>query len=144
MWLINLMFPKLTLMSYDLLLYCVYCHQDYYYKNQLCWMEPPNGPGCLSSHLTTFNFNGFEELEHEVIFIKYILKEARVLNTVTIRVSDLHSKESVLKKLSIFPRHSSTCILTVEIGSIEGMLQIFYPCSRPCLVEKVTLLISGC
>ena len=83
-------------------------------------------------------------MEHEVKFIKYILKEARILNTVKIRVSDLHSKESVLKKLSIFPRHSSTCLLTVEIDSIEGMLQIFYLCSRPCLVEKVTLLISGC
>ncbi|KAL0000852.1 hypothetical protein SO802_014633 [Lithocarpus litseifolius] len=99
--------------------------KDYYYKNQLCWMEPPDGPGCLSLHLTTFNFNGFEELEHEVEFIKYILKEARALNRVTIKVSDLHSKESVLKKLSIFPRQSSTCLLTVELGSIEGT-RVFY------------------
>ena len=79
-------------------------------------MEPLDGSGCLSSRLTTFNFNGFEELEHEVEFIKYILKEAIVLNTITIKVSALHSKESVLNKLSMFPRHSITCLLTVEIG----------------------------
>ena len=77
-------------------------------------MEPPDGSGCLSSRLTTFNFNGFEELEHEVEFIKYILKEAIVLNTITIKVSALHSKESVLNKLSMFPRHSITCLLTVK------------------------------
>ena len=127
---------------YGLLLYCVCCpHQDYYYKNQLCWMEPPDGPCCLSSHLTTFNFNGFEELEHEVEFIKYILKEARVLNRVTIKVSDLHSKESVLKKLSIFPRQSSTCLLTVELGSIEGMLQyfIFLVDSNCCLTITIEM-----
>ena len=138
MWLINLMFLNL----YGLLLYCVCCpHQDYYYKNQLCWMEPPDGPGCLSSHLTTFNFNGFEELEHEVKFIKYILKEARVLNRATIKVSDLHSKESVLKKLSIFPRQSSTCLLTVELGSIEGMLQyfIFLVDSNCCLTITIEM-----
>ena len=79
-------------------------------------MEPPDGSGCLSSLLTTFNFNGFEELEHVVEFIKYILKEAIVFNTITIKVSALHSKESVLNKLSMFPRHSITCLLTVEIG----------------------------
>ena len=127
---------------YGLLLYCVCCpHQDYYYKNQLCWMEPPDGPGCLSSHLTTFNFNGFEELEHEVKFIKYILKEARVLNRATIKVSDLHSKESVLKKLSIFPRQSSTCLLTVELGGIEGMLQyfIFLVDSNCCLTITIEM-----
>ena len=138
MWLINLMFLNL----YGLLLYCVCCpHQDYYYKNQLCWMEPPDGPGCLSSHLTTFNFNGFEELEHEVKFIKYILKEARVLNRATIKVSDLHSKESVLKKLSIFPRQSSTCLLTVELGGIEGMLQyfIFLVDSNCCLTMTIEM-----
>ncbi|XP_030930610.1 F-box/LRR-repeat protein At3g26922-like [Quercus lobata] len=89
--------------------------KHYYRKNQLCWMEPPDGSGCLSSRLTTFNFNGFEELGHEAEFIKYILKEAIILNTITIKVSALHSKESVLKKLSMFPRHSTTCLLTVEI-----------------------------
>ena len=79
-------------------------------------MERPDGSGYLSSRLKTFNFNGYEELEHEVQFIKYILKEAIVLNSITIKVSAQHSKESVLKKLSMFPRLSTTCLLTVEIG----------------------------
>ena len=76
-------------------------------------MEPPDGPGCLSSHLTTFIFDGFYELEHEVEFIIYILKESVVLKTMTIHVSWRLSKEYVLKKLSMFPRHSTTCILRV-------------------------------
>ncbi|KAL4619110.1 hypothetical protein ACB092_06G056300 [Castanea dentata] len=90
--------------------------KHYYHKSQLCWMEPPDGSGYLSSRLTTINFKGYEELEHEVEFINYILKEAIVLNTITIKVSAQRSKESVLKKLSMFPRHSTTCLLTVEIG----------------------------
>ncbi|KAF3947139.1 hypothetical protein CMV_026688 [Castanea mollissima] len=91
-------------------------NKHYYHKSQLCWMEPPDGSGYLSSRLTTINFKGYEELEHEVEFINYILKEAIVLNTITIKVSAQRSKESVLKKLSMFPRHSTTCLLTVEIG----------------------------
>ncbi|KAL4619107.1 hypothetical protein ACB092_06G056000, partial [Castanea dentata] len=90
--------------------------KEHYHNSEekLCWTEPPHDAGYLSSHLTTFYFEGFEGLEHEVDFVKYILKEARVLKKIKINVTDRQSKESVLEKLSRFPRHSTTCLLIVE------------------------------
>ncbi|XP_030929302.1 F-box/LRR-repeat protein At3g26922-like isoform X2 [Quercus lobata] len=55
--------------------------------NQLCSMEPFDGPGY----------------------------EARVLKTATISVCDTALKESVIEELSKFPRSSTTCLLTVEV-----------------------------
>nr|POE68966.1 putative fbd-associated f-box protein [Quercus suber] len=89
-------------------------NKDYDNENRLCWMELPDAPGCLSSCLKTFNFDGFEELEHEVKLVMYILKEARALNTMTIKIPAKLSKEDVFETLSMFPRLSTTCLITVE------------------------------
>ncbi|KAK4576186.1 hypothetical protein RGQ29_026935 [Quercus rubra] len=84
-------------------------------EDELCWTEPSDDPGYLSSRLTTFKFNGFEGLEHEMEFVKYIINEARSLKTVTINVFDKQSKGSILEELSMFSRiNSTTCLLTVE------------------------------
>lgn len=104
-------------------------------------MELPDAPGCLSSRLTTFDFDGFENLEHEVKFVKYILKEARALNTMTIKIPAELSKEDVFHTLSMFPGLSTTCLITT---SFEGMLQIFYLYNVTSLCGKVTLLFCGC
>ena len=72
-------------------------------------------PGYLSSRLTTFKFNGFEGLEHEMEFVKYIINEARSLKAIIINVSDKQLKESILEELLMFSRiNSATCLLTVE------------------------------
>ena len=63
-----------------------------------------------------FNFNRFEDLKHEVELVKYILKEARLQNRITIKVSAINMKESVFQKLSMFPRQSKTCLPTVDRG----------------------------
>ncbi|KAF3947681.1 hypothetical protein CMV_026216 [Castanea mollissima] len=96
-------------------------NKDYDNENRLCWMELPDAPGCLSSGLTTFNFDGFENLEHEVKFVKYILKEARALNTMTIKIPAKLSKEDVFETLSMFPGLSTTCLITTsfEDNSLE-------------------------
>uniref|UniRef100_A0A7N2MKF8 F-box domain-containing protein n=1 Tax=Quercus lobata TaxID=97700 RepID=A0A7N2MKF8_QUELO len=75
--------------------------------------EPQYYPDNLSS-LTSFYFRDFLGEKDEVELVKYILKEARVLKTATIEVSSGRSKESVLEKLSMFPRCSTTCLLRVE------------------------------
>ncbi|KAK9991607.1 hypothetical protein SO802_026592 [Lithocarpus litseifolius] len=82
---------------------------------KLYWTEPPNDPNSLLSHLTTFYFRGYKGLKHEVAFVKFILKEARVLKAMRIEVHH-HSKlkKSVFEELSIFPRRSSTCLLSVK------------------------------
>ena len=102
------------------------CHQSYGYRrchhwspahveehNQLCSSEPPKDPNSLSSHLTTFYFRGYSGIENEVEFVKFILKESRLLKTMTVEVGYM-PKEGVLEKLSMFPRSSSTCLLTVK------------------------------
>ncbi|KAK4585853.1 hypothetical protein RGQ29_023173 [Quercus rubra] len=81
--------------------------------NQLCSSEPPKDPNSLSSHLTTFYFRGYSGIENEVEFVKFILKESRLLKTMTVEVGYM-PKEGVLEKLSMFPRSSSTCLLTVK------------------------------
>ena len=93
---------------------CVCCHQEYTYdKSNLCWKEPQYDRDYLLSDFTSFNYGGFEGLKDEE-FVKYILKEARVLKTATIQVYRGKSKENVLEKLSMFPRRSTTCLLRVE------------------------------
>ncbi|KAK4576674.1 hypothetical protein RGQ29_027284 [Quercus rubra] len=77
------------------------------------WKEPQYDPANLSS-LTSFYYRGFKGLNDEVELVKYVLKEARVLKTATFQVSSGESKESVLDKLSMFPRCSTTCLLRVE------------------------------
>ena len=79
-------------------------------------MWPPDGSGCVLSRLKTFNFNRFEDLKREVELVKYILKEARLQNRITIKVSAINMKESVFQKLSMFPRQSKTCLPTVDGG----------------------------
>lgn len=98
------------------MVYCV-CFKQHFHINEdkLCWTEPSDDPGYLSSRLTTFKFNGFEGFEHEMKFVKYIMNEARSLKTITINVSDKQLKESILEELLMFSRiNSTTCLLTVE------------------------------
>ena len=56
------------------------------------------------SRLRIFYYNGFEEVETNVVFVRYILKETRFLNKVTMKVFATHSKERLLQKLSMVPR----------------------------------------
>ncbi len=74
-------------------------------------LSPPYEPHSLFSHLTTFYFKG---LKYEKEFVKFILKEARVLETLTIDTYFLKLRERVFEELSKFPRRSSTCLLEVE------------------------------
>ena len=116
---IYMLFPKFKLF--------ICCHKKYHNHvschhqiakgrtQKLYWTEPPNDPNSLLSHLTTFYFRGYKGLKHEVDFVKFILKEARVLKAMRIEVHH-HSKlkKSVFEELSIFPRRSSTCLLSVK------------------------------
>ncbi|KAL0000860.1 hypothetical protein SO802_014641 [Lithocarpus litseifolius] len=81
--------------------------------NRLCCIGSPDGSGCLSL-LADFSFDGYEELEDEVEFVKYVLNEARLLNTMAIKIEAKHLKRSVLQRLSMFPRQSTTCLINVE------------------------------
>lgn len=97
------------------MIYYVCCHQwkgplqhRFYPKESL------DDPHYLPLHLRSLYYFIFQGLEHEIEFVKYILKEARVLETAELILQDKKLKESVLKKLLMFPRCSQTCLLAVE------------------------------
>ena len=93
---------------------CVFCHQSRDdLKHNVCWKEPPDDPNNLTSCLTSFWYKGLG-FKHELEFVKYILKEARVLKKATIHVRDGKLKGSIVKKISRFPRCSMTCLLIVN------------------------------
>ena len=99
------------------MIYFVCCHQRRCSGNHKlcrCRKKSPNDPNFLSSHLTTFYYSEFRGLKDEVEFIKYILKEARVLKTTSIRVRNIKLKKGVLQKLSMIRRRSMTSLLTFE------------------------------
>uniref|UniRef100_A0A2N9J7G2 F-box domain-containing protein n=1 Tax=Fagus sylvatica TaxID=28930 RepID=A0A2N9J7G2_FAGSY len=73
--------------------FLVVSKSDDFLEHSLCWKEPPD---YLSSHLKSLCYRGFEGLRSEVGFLKYIVKYARVLKTVTIQFSGGELKEIVL------------------------------------------------
>ena len=80
--------------------------------------EPLDVPECLSSHLTTCHYKGFDEKEEEMELVRQILKAAKVLKSMKITVNGyLDSKKlCVCKELRKFQRSSQNC----EIAFHEG------------------------
>ncbi|XP_062011821.1 uncharacterized protein LOC133728418 [Rosa rugosa] len=88
----------------------------------LNWVPPDSIPKCLPSHLKTISINGFygkgtigylDEME----LIKYLLKNGRVLEKMTIYTPGLHrgTKEEFFDELSMFEWGSKT----VQVEMIE-------------------------
>ncbi|KAM3744564.1 hypothetical protein ACB098_06G062300 [Castanea mollissima] len=68
-------------------------------------------PICISAHLKTFHFIGFQGLTYELKFVGHILKTARFLKTMTVSSASIDSEEQfrALKELLMLPRESRTC-----------------------------------
>lgn len=89
------------------------------------WVDPKFVPHCISLNLRTCTLLRFKGLQGELLMAKYILKNARVLQTMTIRgpspvdyilaqVSVSHFNfEYIERELFSFPRVSATCQLSV-------------------------------
>jgi hypothetical protein len=76
------------------------------------WVDPDVVPQCLSLNLRTCNLFNFLGLQGEVKLAKYILKNARVLQTMDI----INIGQANIKRLiSLCPRASATCKLTVYV-----------------------------
>ena len=81
--------------------------------------EPLDVPECLSSHLTTCDYKGFEGKEEEMELVRQILKAAKVLKSMKITVTSnlgLKLKLLIREKLGKFQRSSQNC----EIAFHEG------------------------
>jgi hypothetical protein len=74
------------------------------------WVEPKLVPRCLTSHLRTCTIQHLSGPKFELMLAKYILKNARLLETMTIWTKrDLPEIE---RKLSPCPKASTTCQLS--------------------------------
>jgi hypothetical protein len=89
--------------------YC--CYQGRSASGNIRIDEPHTVPKCLSSQLTTFNFEGFRWAKSELEVVRYILKNARFLKklTITSKFPDSEVKLRLLKELLVFPKCSSKC-----------------------------------
>ncbi|MED6187716.1 hypothetical protein PIB30_079087 [Stylosanthes scabra] len=74
---------------------------------------PTMVPNCVTSHLKSFEYIGYEYSADEREFIAYVLQSGLVLKTVTIHLrSNLQAiKDDIVMKLSAIPRGSTMCQL---------------------------------
>ncbi|KAK6134611.1 hypothetical protein DH2020_031670 [Rehmannia glutinosa] len=84
-------------------------------KELKCWFEPfEQVPKCLTSHLRTITIDQFGCEEDEFEMVRYILKNAQVLEMMEIYSRrdgiSLQAKFDALRRISLFPR-GSECML---------------------------------
>jgi hypothetical protein len=79
-------------------------------------MDTPIVPECLSSQLKTCSLIGYKGRNCDFQFAKYILKNAKVLQIMTINASpvDINIKHQMIIKLSLCPRGSTTCKISFD------------------------------
>ncbi|KAL4626305.1 hypothetical protein ACB092_05G086700 [Castanea dentata] len=77
--------------------------------HELSWTEPLHVPKCLELRIRRISLLQFRSLEHEVELIRYILKNAKVLEKMDILtgLSDLEESLHIFKILSELPRGSA-------------------------------------
>ncbi|XP_045794313.1 F-box/FBD/LRR-repeat protein At4g00160-like [Trifolium pratense] len=80
------------------------------------WVDPDVVPQCLSLHLRACNLFNFLGLPGELLLARYILKNARVLQTMDIMNVGLANINGLI---SLCPRGSATCELTVYDSPLE-------------------------
>ncbi|KAK7293100.1 hypothetical protein RJT34_15961 [Clitoria ternatea] len=84
-------------------------YAEYTKGDQEHWEDPEFVPECLSLHLRTCIFDNFAGLHGELQFARYILKNARVLQSMKIRTRGYKIDR---RKLSSCRRRSATCQLS--------------------------------
>ena len=78
---------------------------------------PQSVPECLSSNLRACSLRNFRGIDADLRFARYIMQNARVLRTMTIRSNTsltTEAKFQMLKNLSKVPRSSTICELLFE------------------------------
>jgi hypothetical protein len=85
-------------------------HEDFI--NQENWVEPEFVPECLLSSFTTFIIQDFSDLKSDLMLEQYILKNARILQTMKIRSSIKQPK--MRRTLSRCPMASATCQISLS------------------------------
>ncbi|KEH22678.1 putative F-box domain, FBD domain, leucine-rich repeat domain, L domain-containing protein [Medicago truncatula] len=81
------------------------------------WMDPTVAPECLSTQLRTCMLKGCNSMKCEVQFAYYIMQNAKVLNTMTIKSAsyiDTNTKHQMKTKFASSTRASTTCKLLFD------------------------------
>ena len=111
--------------------------------HELSWTEPTHVPKCLELRIRRISILQFRSLEHEVELIKYILKNAKVLERMDILtgLSDLEESHQIFKIISELPRGSSACkpFLLNSIFSLSLQCYIVHSLSWLTMLKKTYL-----
>jgi hypothetical protein len=94
--------------------YCFYPLSQWNTNLSNDWQCPILELECVSSHLRScviINFNG---LEDDLQFATYILRNARLLQVMSIHVPNKSSKHLIWEEVSSYPRISTGCKLFVD------------------------------
>jgi len=81
-----------------------------------CWNQPISVPECLLESLQIFNLSHYFGKQQDLDFVVYILKNACHLKTATILADEPEHLVPNLKELTLSPRASSTCQLSIRCG----------------------------
>ncbi|PNX96930.1 F-box protein, partial [Trifolium pratense] len=73
------------------------------------WVEPEFVLQCLLSSLRTFTIRDFSDLQSDLLLEQYILKNARILQTMTIRCKT--KQPEMMRTLSMCPMASANVLL---------------------------------
>ncbi|XP_047320920.1 F-box/LRR-repeat protein At4g14103-like [Impatiens glandulifera] len=73
------------------------------------WSPPENVPSCLLFHLKEIEIKDFRGLPDELILIKYLLKNALVLEKMLIECHLLEDDDNITEKLQKFGKGSDSC-----------------------------------
>ncbi|XP_015938347.2 putative FBD-associated F-box protein At3g50710 [Arachis duranensis] len=86
---------------------------------------PTMVPNCVTSHLKSFEFRGYEDSADEREFIAYLLQRGLALKTVTIHLTyvfDQDTRYDIVRELSAIPRPrgSTTCQLNfIDLNPVK-------------------------
>jgi hypothetical protein len=84
--------------------------------HQKNWVEPEFVPPCLLSSFRTFTIRDYSVLQSELMLEQYILKNARILQTMTIWCKT--EQPEMERTLSMCPMASATCQLSLSTANI--------------------------
>lgn len=99
------------------------------------WVEPVFVPRCLLSDLKTCTIRYFLSLQSELMLEKYILKNGKNLEIMTIWSE--REQSEIERKLSKCPKGSATCQLSLYVSSSFPILLVVALASTMKLLDLV-------
>jgi hypothetical protein len=115
----------------------------------LRWAPHRSVPGCLVSHLSIVQFQGFQGLQDQLLFVKYVLRNGLVLEKMIISDMSLEldqkKKQKIIKGLSKLRRACGMCQL-IFVWTLRYDLSLLNPFTlcRYCIKSKWLTLDLVC